>query len=228
MRINPEIVKDIFNSTIQSIVTLMKEIFDREQAFEVSQILLVGGFSECALVQDAIKRAFPGKRIINPEEAGLCVLKGACLFGHKPDYIISRVMQYTYGTGTSLSFDANIHDKEHLVIEEDGEFCDGLFEVIVRKNDTVDIATAIEHNFTVDCNDQEPWELSLYASTKEKPMYVDEKGCTLLGSMKISFSKASDIERELRVAFLFGNTELGVTATDILTGETVSSTFNLN
>ncbi|CAC5380032.1 unnamed protein product [Mytilus coruscus] len=228
MRIDPEIIKDIFNPTIQSIVTLMKDIFDREQSFEVNQILLVGGFSECSLVQDAIKRAFPDKRIINPDEAGLAVLKGACLFGHKPDYIISRVMQYTYGTGISLPFDANIHDKEHLVKEDDGEFCDGLFEVIVRKNDTVDIATAIEHNFTVDCNDQEPWELSLYASTEENPMYVNEKGCTLLGSMKISFSKASDTERELRVAFLFGNTELGVTATDILTGETVSSTFNLN
>ncbi|CAG2199170.1 unnamed protein product [Mytilus edulis] len=228
MRINPKIIKDIFNPTIQSIVTLMKEICDREQSFEVSQILLVGGFSECSLVQDAIKRAFPDKRIINPDEAGLAVLKGACLFGHKPDYIISRVMQYTYGTGISLPFDANIHDKEHIVKEEDGEFCDGLFEVIVRKNDTVDISTAIEHNFTVDCNDEEPWELSLYASTNEKPLYVDEKGCTLLGSMKISFSKANDTERELRVAFLFGNTELGVTATDILTGETVSSTFNLN
>ncbi|XP_076111534.1 heat shock 70 kDa protein 12A-like [Mytilus galloprovincialis] len=228
MRINPKIIKDIFNPTIQSIVTLMKEICDREQSFEVSQILLVGGFSECSLVQDAIKRAFPDKRIINPDEAGLAVLKGACLFGHKPDYIISRVMQYTYGTGISLPFDANIHDKEHIVKEEDGEFCDGLFEVIVRKNDTIDISTAIEHNFTVDCNDEEPWELSLYASTNEKPLYVDEKGCTLLGSMKISFSKANDTERELRVAFLFGNTELGVTATDILTGETVSSTFNLN
>ncbi|XP_063446045.1 heat shock 70 kDa protein 12A-like isoform X1 [Mytilus trossulus] len=229
MRIDPQIIKDIFNPTIRSIVTLMKDIFDREQSSEVNQILLVGGFSECSLVQDAIKRAFPDKRIINPDEAGLAVLKGACLFGHKPDYITSRVMRFTYGTGISLPFDAKIHDKAHLVKEEDGEeFCDGLFDVIVRKNDTVDIGTAIEHNFTVDCNDEEPWELSLYASTNEKPMYVDEKGCTLLGSMKISFSKASDTERELRVAFLFGNTELGVTATDILTGETVSSTFNLN
>ncbi|XP_076111510.1 heat shock 70 kDa protein 12A-like [Mytilus galloprovincialis] len=229
LRIAPELVKNIFKPTIESIVSLMKDIFERAQSSDVSQILLVGGFSECSLVQDAIKRAFPDKRIINPDEAGLAVLKGACLFGHKPDYITSRVMRFTYGTGISLPFDANIHDKEHLVKEEDGEeFCDGLFDVIVRKNETVDIGTAIEHNFTVDCNDEEPWELSLYASTKEKPMFVDETGCTLLGSMKISFSKASDTERELRVAFLFGNTELGVTATDILTGETVSSSFNLN
>ncbi|CAC5380207.1 unnamed protein product [Mytilus coruscus] len=229
IRIDPEIIKDIFKPTIESIISLMKEIFERAPSFDVTQILLVGGFSECVLVQDAIKRAFPDKRIINPDEAGLSVLKGACLFGHKPDYITSRVMRFTYGTGISLPFDAKIHDMEHLVTEEDGEqFCDGLFDVIVRKNDTVDIGTAIEHNFTVDCNDQEPWELSLYASSNEKPMYVEEKGCSLLGSMQISFSTASDTERELKVAFLFGFTELGVTATDILTGETVSSTFNLN
>jgi hypothetical protein len=39
-----------------------------------------------------MKRNFPNKRIIIPEEAGLSVLKGAVLFGHKPDYIASLVV----------------------------------------------------------------------------------------------------------------------------------------
>jgi hypothetical protein len=35
---------------------------------------LVGGLAECPLVQAAMKRNFPNKRIIIPEEAGLSVL----------------------------------------------------------------------------------------------------------------------------------------------------------
>jgi hypothetical protein len=42
-----------------------------------------------------MKKNFPNKRIIIPEEAGLSVLKGAVLFGHKPDYIASRVMRFS-------------------------------------------------------------------------------------------------------------------------------------
>jgi hypothetical protein len=54
---------------------------------------MVGGFSECSLIQEAVQEAFPDKRIIIPEDAGMSVLKGAVLFGHRPDFIRSRVMK---------------------------------------------------------------------------------------------------------------------------------------
>lgn len=44
---------------------------------------MVGGFSECEIVQDAIRKAFPECRVVVPHEAGLAVLIGAVLFGHK-------------------------------------------------------------------------------------------------------------------------------------------------
>jgi activator of 2-hydroxyglutaryl-CoA dehydratase len=46
---------------------------------------MVGGFSECELVQDAIRDKIRSSiTLIIPEEAGLAVLKGAVLFGHQP------------------------------------------------------------------------------------------------------------------------------------------------
>jgi hypothetical protein len=53
----------------------------------------------------AMKTNFPDKHIIIPEEAVLSVLKGAVLFGHKPDYIASRVMRVSYGTDVTVLFD---------------------------------------------------------------------------------------------------------------------------
>jgi hypothetical protein len=38
------------------------------------------------------------KRIIIPEEAGLSVLKGAVLFGHKPDYITGKWRRLNHRT----------------------------------------------------------------------------------------------------------------------------------
>jgi activator of 2-hydroxyglutaryl-CoA dehydratase len=46
---------------------------------------MVGGFSECELVQDAIRdKIGTSIKLIIPVEAGLAVLKGAVLFGHQP------------------------------------------------------------------------------------------------------------------------------------------------
>jgi hypothetical protein len=44
---------------------------------------LVGGFSDCLLIREAINNAFCDKTIIMPEEAGLSVLKG----GNQTPYI---------------------------------------------------------------------------------------------------------------------------------------------
>jgi hypothetical protein len=79
----------LFTPTIDSIITLMKNTLSNRSTNGVSNILMVGGFSECPLIQEAVQKAFRGKRIIIPEDAGMSVLKGAILFGHRPDYIRS-------------------------------------------------------------------------------------------------------------------------------------------
>lgn len=48
----------------------------------VNTILIVGGFGDCQLLQDSIKKQFPDKHVIVPDEASLAVLKGAVRFGY--------------------------------------------------------------------------------------------------------------------------------------------------
>jgi hypothetical protein len=82
----------LFTPTIDSIITLMKNTLSNRSTNDLSTILMVGGFSECPLIQDAVQAAFPGKRIIIPEDAGMSVLKGAVLFGHRPGLIIKSAL----------------------------------------------------------------------------------------------------------------------------------------
>ena len=76
----------IKTSTIDSIITLMKNTVSNRSTNGISNIVMVGGFSGCPMIQEAVYKAFPDNQIIIPFNADLSVLKGAVLFGHRPDY----------------------------------------------------------------------------------------------------------------------------------------------
>ena len=80
----------IKTSTIDSIITLMKNTVSNRStngvSHIVSNIVMVGGLSECPMIQEAVYKAFPDNQIIIPVNTDLSVLKGAVLFGHRPDY----------------------------------------------------------------------------------------------------------------------------------------------
>ena len=86
LRFKPDLMIKLFTPTIDSIVTLMKTTVSNKSTNGLSTILMVGGFSECPIIQQAVKEAFPGMPVITPADANLSVLKGAVLFGHRPDY----------------------------------------------------------------------------------------------------------------------------------------------
>lgn len=138
MRIDAHLMINLFKPTIDNILSLMYEILKEKHVINVTQILLVGGFSECRLIQDAVHQRFSDKRVIIPEQAGLSVLKGAVLFGHRPDYVQSRVMRFTYGMETTRIFNPKIHDVKYRK-EVDGEIrCGKLFSTYVSKNEIVE------------------------------------------------------------------------------------------
>lgn len=88
--IDNNFLRTFFKETIDQIVGHIDVLFQKSETRDVKTIIMVGGFSECSLVQDAIKKHFGDVSIIVPEEAGLAVLKGAVFFGHIPDAISQR------------------------------------------------------------------------------------------------------------------------------------------
>ncbi|XP_033751162.1 heat shock 70 kDa protein 12B-like [Pecten maximus] len=86
MHIKPFKFDSFFRETISNITEHLKSVLDGDK-ISVATILMVGGFSECKLVSDAIKEAFPRQNPVTPEEAGMAVLKGAVLYGQRPESI---------------------------------------------------------------------------------------------------------------------------------------------
>jgi molecular chaperone DnaK (HSP70) len=90
LRLKADLMIKFVTPTIDSIITLMKNTVSNRStngvSNNVSNIVMVGGFSECPMIQDAVYKAFPDNRIMIPVNADLSVLLGALLFGHRPDY----------------------------------------------------------------------------------------------------------------------------------------------
>lgn len=84
LRMKADLFKELFRKPVNMIVEHLQQLMAEDNLSDVSTLLMVGGFSESPFMQDAIMKAFPDKRVIVPEEAGLAVLKGAVMFGHEP------------------------------------------------------------------------------------------------------------------------------------------------
>jgi len=95
LRVSAETARSWFKEPIEGTIGHITRILAEPALKDVTSILLVGGFAECKLVQDAVKTAVGNRTVIIPEEAGLAVLKGAVLFGHRPQLVSSRCVKFT-------------------------------------------------------------------------------------------------------------------------------------
>lgn len=224
-RAEADVLKGLFSKSMDDIVGHISKLI--KQCEGISMLLLVGGFSESEMIQHAIQKEFPDIRIIIPEDAGLSVLKGAVLFGHKPDYISSRVTRYTYGIGTRLDFNRNIHDQTRLVIIDGKEMCKKCFWPIIKSNQTTTVGTKVRNRLHSTKKFEKRLVLPVYASYKESPMYIDEPGCMHIGTVYINIPNPSEYTLYVNVEFYFGNTELTVTTTEEVTGHTETAKFDL-
>lgn len=88
LRMKDDLFKELFREPINMLVEHLQQLMAEDNLSDVSTLLMVGGFSESPIMQDAIMKSFPAKRVIVPVDAGLAVLKGAVLFGHQSNSIL--------------------------------------------------------------------------------------------------------------------------------------------
>ena len=77
LHIYDEQVLELFRLSRENIIQHINELLEHSYCKDVDLILMVGGFSECKIIQEAIKANFPTKKIVVPVDAGLAVVKGA-------------------------------------------------------------------------------------------------------------------------------------------------------
>lgn len=218
LRFSVDYARELFTSVTDQIVEYIRVILLQPEVEGVNRFLLVGGFSESPMVRHAIKTNFPEKRLIIPQDAGLAVLKGAVLFGHRPKTIKSRVIKYSYGVKTTPIFDPKSHDPKRKCKINEIDRCQNVFSSFMRSGTVVELNHEVEKKYQTNEAYQRTVPLDLFFTIKEDPRYIDESCVQKLWNMEINIPEPSQHPRKVKVLYIFGDTELIVNAVDMESG----------
>lgn len=228
LRVQPDQIKLFFTDTCEKIVSHLRNIFSQPAVSGTDTILMVGGFSESKMLQDAVRDGFPGMKIIVPAEAGLAVLKGAVIFGHTPTAIASRVSRFTYGVHINKTFVEGKHPEQKRVLI-DGEYqCKDCFDKHVEVGQEVQAGLRFEERHYIPSHRrQSRVDVEVYTSEERNPRFIDERGCSRLGNIVVDMSEIHSYEdKAFVVQMIYGNTELGLEAKVLKTGEVLHAAFD--
>lgn len=225
LRMNADLFRSLFVDPKNNLVSHVKSLLSKSELRDVNTILMVGGFSECPIMQSAIRDALPGKKIIIPDEAGLAVLKGAVLYGHKPTTISERISRYTYGINISPPYKAGDHSPERRVSIDGVDRVKDVFKKYIEADQKLKVGEAVSGRHVTIKKRQKEMLLKIFASESRNPRYVTESGCEYLGKVVIQLP---EVEEKLKVDvnMIFGETELMVEAKESSSGSTYKAFFD--
>ncbi|XP_052284848.1 heat shock 70 kDa protein 12A-like isoform X2 [Dreissena polymorpha] len=228
LSIEYNVMASLFESTINNIIEHLSTLICNHADRQIGHIVMVGGFSESPLLQRRIKEAFRGQHIIIPAEASLAVLKGAVIFGHNKQSIVSRIARFTYGISSGIPFNEYIHPVNRLYIEKDNtKLCVGVFSKLVTVGQSIPVEDAAGSNNYGPLDDRTYATPIIYATKEKKPMFTDDPGCFRVGEMYVNFEDRNGKVGSATISMYFGGTEITVKAVLLSTGEETSVTFDL-
>ncbi|WAR10816.1 HS12B-like protein, partial [Mya arenaria] len=131
-------LEETYWDSVSKITSHVQRKLLREELKDVKSLILVGGLSESEIVRSSLKSSFPEYTLFMPQEAAASVLRGAVIFGHCQDFIMSHKLPNSYGVSTNVPFDVNIHREDFKVKERDGSLmCFDVFHPLVRKGEKI-------------------------------------------------------------------------------------------
>ena len=229
LRCKASTFKALFRETCDNIAKHVTKLLDEDNCSGVSAIMMVGGFSESAMLQDTIKQCFPHLKVFVPRDASLCVLKGAVMYGHNPKVISERVIRYTYGTSVFKMFEESIDPVSKRVLKERGYVCKDVFSKHVQQNQVVKAGEPQKQKLYRPLKtDQSKMTLPIFASEFRNPRYVTDPGCTQIGTITVDMPCTSEgLSRDVLVTLTFSGTEINVAAEDTSSGNVSNVTVDL-
>jgi hypothetical protein len=229
MRLDADIMKGFFREALDSVINHIREIRNREDVQGLSLMLLVGGFSDSPMIQDAIKQAFQDEtmRVLIPHQAGLSVLMGAVVYGHNPEGIESRIMRYSYGVDITPEFVPGEHPESKKVYINGKAHCNDVFSSFMEAGTLVEPGHTVVKGYSTMQPYQELCPVRVYFSLDKSPKLVSDPLCHLLGELAVHIPIPTAAKRQFLVRFEFGDTELRATAVDLLTRFPFTATFKI-
>ncbi|XP_066931035.1 heat shock 70 kDa protein 12A-like [Clytia hemisphaerica] len=236
LRFNSNIMAKLFDPVVNEIIGHIQHLLMKPSLKHVKHLFLVGGFAESPLLQSSIREALDGRvRVIIPNDVCLAILKGAVLFGLDPTVVRVRRSAYTYGVGVLNKFDTNKHDQSKRVIKDGVVWCKDIFDCFVRVDESVGLGDRVTRSYAPARSKQKSTVINIYCTENLDVLYTTDKGATKCGKLRIEMPDVNieDIPvekrgkpRELQATMIFGDTEIKVSAVDVLSGQAAKASID--
>ena len=228
LSLSPNLIREFFVKAIQKIIQHVKELFVQPELSDINYILMVGGFSESMVLQNAIKNAFPFKTVRSVLLANSAVVRGAVMYGHVPKIIQWRRAAFTYGIQISRDFEEENHDR-HKKVYIDGEYyCTHIFDRFIGINDQLEVGKhTVTRVLTPLSRYQTAMSLDFYRSNMQNPKYITDSGCTRIGTVRVQMPDLTGGKnRYIHLTVTFADTEIKVEAVNEKSAEKVVAEFD--
>lgn len=228
LKIPLEDIHEFFKPAVNGITEHIREMFNDPKASDVQNVLLVGGFAECVIVQDSLRQLLRDQTVVIPEDAGMTVLKGAVMFGHRPSIVSGRICRYYFGTQNLCFFMDGFHDEERKEKHGDTYYCRDVFEQLTEKGQLFKTNDAYSHEVFPVKKGLPSLTINFYQSEKSNTRYcTDDDTCKYVGKVVIDVPKDADTDRKFLVRLTYGETSLKCSVVDEKTQTEVKSVFQL-
>ena len=227
LRIEYSMMADFFQPVVEGILQCMSQTLSEVEE-KVDTIYLVGGFGGSKYIYAKITEYFGDKyKYVTPLKPDFAVIRGAVLFRKNPDIVHARKADATYGVGTSISFDPQIHNPEYKWVDDDGEeMCSKIFYTIVERGDLVRTEKVFSMVFNPSARILEVF------STLEKDVWytTGKRGKSSMDTAPLYIRKIGEVQmpdwtrdkdRKINVTFDFSHTEIQVKGYDRTSGNEV-------
>ena len=222
----------LFMPTVKQIVKYTVEILQKPELSDISFILLVGGFGTCNILHSVLKESLGDSiTLIVPQEAQLAIAKGAVQFGLDSKLVESRFARKTYGIDIEPRFYGLIHDEGKRVDREGIDYCKDVFLKFIDKGTPVYHDEITSRTLRPRTRKQPSMSFDIYCCDEtdlNNVEYVTDKKFVRVGDLMVKMPDyTGGLDREVKVQFQFGGTEMVVTAKDITSGEVATTKVNM-
>ncbi|XP_067833369.1 LOW QUALITY PROTEIN: heat shock 70 kDa protein 12B, partial [Heptranchias perlo] len=232
LRMSPETIADLFQPTVKQVVSHIEVLMKKPEVAGVKFLFLVGGFAESPILQQAVQQAFGNIcRVIIPQDVGLTILKGAVLFGLDPTIVRVRRSPLTYGVGVLNKFVEGKHPEEKRLVKEGTHWCTDIFDRFVSVDQSVALGEVVHRSYTPARHGQRRIIINIYCAGRDDILYISDPEVRKCGTVSLDLP-GTDIpspgigRREIRTSMQFGDTEIKVTALDVVTSKTVRASID--
>ena len=219
---------DLISEHAKKISKLLKKIVNTVP--DIKCILYVGGYSSNEILIDEIKNNFNNITHLKPARPIIAIIKGAVLFGLKPEIVKIRKAPYTIGFNCDLNWDERIHagkGRKIFNIFHKTYKCLNSFDKFIEVEQDIPEGLKISRNF-IALNSRYIY-LKFFKTLKKNPILYTEDGVEILGEDKLDLGKEYPLEeRSFKVTLIFKGTYVDAKCIHNKSGKEISFKLYFN